>query len=387
MSRVLVAIVALAGCARPECAPANYRYPECRVQAEWELSRLVTSEGVEVHFEDPGAEVWDARGLLHEDADGAIYARLAGLGTFRLTLSGPAPSARVRLDNVHPSVPPLAGEQARHGLVRELEVDLPPGGAVIEGGLPAELCRDGFRLAAFGDVQKNPLQLRRIVADLHAEAARAEDAGTPLLGLIFLGDLSETSARTELRNVRDLLASAPIPTATTPGNHDVYDAHDAVYNETFGPGTHAFDVCGARVVLLDSGSGSLASSVVGRLPELLDGQASFLLAGMHHPPFAGGTSAGWTAEDQAQLLLAELAARDADLVLAGHLHRRMSFPGAPVPQIVVGTGGASQYAVDPDYGYLRMTFTDELDTCFVQVPTPGSDGEQPARRAPETCVE
>ena len=43
-------------------------------------------------------------------------------------------------------------------------------------------------------------------------------------------------------------------------------------------------------------------------------------------------------------------------------------------EIIVGTAGANQGYDIPRYGYLRMTFGDELEACFVEVPPPGSDG-------------
>ena len=189
-----------------------------------------------------------------------------------------------------------------------------------------------------------------------------------------------------MREVRDILSLAPVPSATTPGNHDVYDSRDAVYNRTFGPGNHAFTVCDVRVVLVDTGSGVLADSVRGRLPALMDDpDAPHLVAGMHHPPDPGASSAGWSDEAQARHLLAELEDRGAELALAGHLHRRMQVDRGDVPIYVAGTLGADQAAVDPDFGFLRLRFTDQVDRpCFVSVPAPGSPGID--RFRPDNCA-
>lgn len=378
----------LLACARPECAQPHYDQPECRVAAEHEYARITTADGVEVAFLDARTEAPAAAGLLVTDGDGGVRGRVAGLGDFALSLTTDAPAPlSLRLDNVDPRIPPLEGEVARAGLTRTLSLDLDAGTTLLTGTLPEELCAGPVHLVAGGDIQDNPGQLRRIVAALHDEADRAEARDEPLLGLLVLGDLAEHSTADELREVRDILALSPVPVATTPGNHDVYDSRDAVYNRTFGPGNHAFTACGVRVVLLDTGSGVLADSVRGRLPELMtDPEAEHLIAGMHHPPDPGASSAGWSDEAQARHLLVELADRGAEVALAGHLHRRMRIERGDVPVVIAGTLGADQAAVDPDYGYLRLRFADRaVNPCFVSVPVPGSPGVD--RFQPEACAD
>jgi hypothetical protein len=144
--------------------------------------------------------------------------------------------------------------------------------------------------------------------------------------------------------------------------------------------------------MLDTADGSLAPSVLGRLPSLLDGGSQstpgsdYLIAAVHHPPYVGWLSSGWTAQPQADVLLAELSARGADAVLAGHAHRRALFHPTPVPEYVVGTGGADQGLATPDVGYLRLTFTDTLATCFVEVPPVGVMADF-SGYTPGTCAE
>lgn len=386
----LPAALSLGSCARPECAQPAYDRPECRVAAEAELATLTTSEGVRVWFGAPGAEpdAPIAAGLIDPDEDGGIDVRLGGLGGFRLVFEAPeATTLSVRLENVDPRLPELTGEVGRAGLVRTLALPLPGGRTELEAALPDAVCGGPVRVVAAGDVQTNPLQFRRVVASLHAEADAAEAAGEPLLGLILLGDLSELSVEEELRQVRDIARTAPLPVAVVPGNHDVYDSNDAVYNRVFGPGNHAFTTCGVRMALLDTGSGYLADSIRGRLPEMLeDPAARHRIAAMHHPPDPGPSSAGWSDEAQARHLLAELAARDTAYVLAGHVHRRMVVDRGDVPVLVAGTLGADQAGVDPDYGYLRLTFRErKADACFVSVAAPGSPGVD--RFEPDNCAD
>jgi 3',5'-cyclic AMP phosphodiesterase CpdA len=259
---------------------------------------------------------------------------------------------------------------------------------VIEGRLPQDLCETGFTLAAVGDIQTNPIQGRRTIAALHDELDRADEDGRPLLGMLFLGDLTESSLDAELQTALDIFRSSPVPVAVVPGNHDIYNTLDAAFNRVFGPGTMAFDICNAHITLLDTASGGLAKSIEGRLPELLgDGTQELLIAGMHHPPYAGWTGGGWTAEDQSQHLLGLLTQRQADVVLAGHVHERIEFADAPVPSVVVGTAGANQANTDPDYGYLRLEYDPDegLSWCFVEVPAPGSDGLRSASIQPFSC--
>jgi len=395
MTRSLIpcclAISLTSGCVVNECSQPAYWLPECRVQAENEFARLVSADGVELRFQSPTTTrfgSWEARGVLVERGDGVVEARVSTLGDFLITVH-PGPhlvdDLTVEIHNVHPLTETLDNEIGRDGLQRTVSVEVVDEVVEIRGSMPPEVCSSGFELAAVGDIQTNPVQFQRIIQDLHIEAAAAAEAGTPLLGLLLLGDLSETSEPEELDVVLDMLRSAPVPTAAVPGNHDVYAANDAVFTRRFGAGNMAFDVCDAHVVMLDTGSGRLANSIVGRFPEFLDTDQKFTVAGMHHPPLPGRSSSGWTAEDQAQHLVAELAARDADMVLAGHAHRRFEFTDTPVHEVVVGTGGATQYAAQPDYGYLQMVFGDRLKTCFIEVSAPGPEAEVSPSHAPRTC--
>ncbi|MEZ4240494.1 MAG: hypothetical protein R3F59_30935 [Myxococcota bacterium] len=189
-----------------------------------------------------------------------------------------------------------------------------------------------------------------------------------------------------------ILEGSPVPVAVTTGNHDIFATVQPLFNQSFGPGNYGFDVCDARVVMLDTGNGDLATSVEAWLPRLLDpprdrgDRARHLLLGTHMAPYWGYTTDGWRREDQAQLLMAELVDHGAELVVAGHIHWRGVFDQAPVPEVIVGTGGASQRGVDPDYGYLRAVFGPRgpVDVCFRSLPAPGSPGPPPSR-APEVC--
>ncbi len=384
--RIPIVVLIVAGCARPECYAPDYRRAECRVVAENQWAHLVDATGVEVRFQDPTTDRtagWVAHGRVHVGSDGVLEARVATLGEFRLSIhpgDTAVDSITLRLSNVHPLIE-IDGQVAVNGLTRTVVV--PVGNSVTElrGTLPASACGDGAKLVAVGDIQTNPGHFQRIVEALHAEAALASADNTPLLGMLFLGDIAESGTRLELEEVARLMASAPVPTAVTPGNHDIYVGDEPVFNQVFGPGNMAFDVCDTHVVLLDTGSAAIADSIEGRLPELLASDRSQLIAGMHYPMYSAQTDNGWTRQDQADALLAEMAIAGVDLLVTGHMHRRSEHTGGPVHQIVVGTGGASQQLATPDYGYLRVQLGGPPTGCFVPVPAPGvapDTGQSPA---------
>lgn len=387
----LAASLATTGCVVPECVTLDYGRAECRVLAENEHARLQTSTGVEARFLAAGsrdADTWDATGLLLARSDGSIDARVAGLGAFTLALSrgedGPD-AITVHLANVDsgasvtvgPAGEPVGTASPESGqTTRTLDVSLTSDQPVF---VDATLdCPPRYRIAVVSDIQTNPDQFRRITEVMREEWRTSTDAGEPLVGLVIPGDVTEASRDEEFQIVAEILSGLPFAVAVTPGNHDIFRPNRPHFTRNFGPGNHAFTVCRTHVALVDSGSGHIARSVEARLPELFDaGGADFSLVGLHHPPYAGWTGAGWSLEDQAAHLLAEAALADVDVVLAGHSHQLADFPDVPVAgvdvrEIISGTGGASQGIGEPQYGYVRLTFDGgEVDACFVEVPPPG----------------
>jgi hypothetical protein len=388
-------------CATPECSSPDYGNAECRVLAENELARARTDGGVEIRFQEAGAttaESWAATGLVRVGRDDRVTLRVAGLGDFAVSLAatgGMPQTITVVLDNVHAATVVTVGPDGDAGevpaerpgaLQRELQVELADDRVVWIRGVRS--CPERYRVAVLGDIQTNPFQFERIVERLAAEAAIADAAGTPLVGLLIAGDLSENSREDEFTTLLEILSELPFPTAVTAGNHDIYRPLHPLFNRYFGPGNHAFDVCGVHVAMLDTGSGSVADSVLARLPQLLDrGASDHLLTVMHHPPFPGITGSGWSREDMAALTMVELAASGTDLVLAGHNHALHDFPDvsigdASLREIIVGTGGAYQGLGVPRYGYLRVEMSsDGVAPCFVEVAPAGleEDANDPLR--------
>ena len=377
--------------------------------AENERARLRASPGAELRFHDPRATAtasWEALGMFRETS-ARVTARVAAPGDFALSLT-PASEAgagelalELELTNVDPRVSvsvsrvaddaPIAGVTfAAEGasLTRRATIPLDEGALWIRGQLE---CPSSFRVAAVGDIQDGAAQFERILDRLALEREEAEEAGEPLLALLLLGDLTDRSDPHEFDEVRELLDRAPVPVAATPGNHDVFRDLAPYYTSRFGPGTYAFELCSARVVMLDTASGALADSVEGRLDELIARDRErqpFLLVGTHYPAYPGLTGNGWSREEQAQHLLVTLAQADIDLLLAGHIHALREFatiptPRGPVRELVVGTGGAAQGSGPLEFGYLRARFTGAtLRTCFVEVPPPGGSAPEGPRPIP-----
>lgn len=386
----------LTNCTETECATPDYTRAECRVLAENGFARLLSSNGVELRFQAPGSTdataSWSAEGIVVERGS-KITARVAHMGEFALSLRNRANEPRtieLELSNIHPRATlepspqiieqPIEQPAPRVGTRRHLSVTIPARGVTwVRGGLDnASACTPTFRLAVLADVQTNPTQFSLIIDRIQKEASLAEHAGELLAGVLIAGDLTESSSEDEFRIFGELLETASVPFALTAGNHDVYESHLPFYNQNFGPGNYAFNVCGARIAMLDTGSGAIADSVLGRLPELFDPHgAEYLLTAMHHPPYAELTAAGWSSEDLAMITLGEFAHQGGDLVIAGHAHMLRDFAqvhvaGATLREIIAGTAGAWQGGGQPIYGYVRLTFAGgEIDACFVEVPPPG----------------
>jgi hypothetical protein len=396
-------LLLISGCQQAECAKGDYTSAECRVVAENEGARLLTSTGAEVRFQEPGAvdsSTWAPLGLAEEVEPGLVRLRPATLMDFAVSIdAGDAPSVSVVLDNVAPDTALFVGEEGQEvevpapddgRLSRALEVPLGRETTWLRGRRP---CPAAYRLVAAGDVQTNPNQFERVVEDLHRQADEADAAGEPLLGFLLLGDLAQDGEDAEFERIEEILAGSPVPISTVPGNHDVATNSAARYTRWFGPGNYAFDVCRTRVVLLDTGDGELAASVEARLPELLDPLgAEFLVGGTHYPAWADRTGAGFRDSMQAAYVLSEAARFGMDRLLAGHAHTWLDYPAVStgqgdVHEIVTGTAGASQGAGVPHYGVTRLGFADEVTSCFDETPAPGRtdpgpDGPQP----PDRCA-
>lgn len=394
----------LSGCTETECATPDYRRAECRVVAEHNVSRFRSPDGIELRFQDPSATIadqrWAPQGVIRAQDD-KIKARVAHMGAFALSLHNhrTVPTTlSLELSNVHPQAAltldgtPVSAQPV--GNHRSLSLSIEAGATRWLRGSLELACPKRRRIVVLSDIQTNPIQFGKIIERIQVEAQNAQAAGELLLGAILPGDLTESSTEAEFRVFRELLNKSSVPFALTAGNHDVYSANFPFYNENFGPGNYAFSTCGVHVAMLDSGDGTLAPSVIGRLPELFArGANHWSLMAVHHPPHPGRLAAGWSDEKMAAITLSEFALQGGDLVLAGHAHALREFdlkmPHRTMREIISGTAGAWQGAGQPRYGFVRLTFEEgksEIETCFVEVPVAGgpesSSTEIPACQTP-----
>jgi hypothetical protein len=365
---------------------------ECRVLADGHFAEIVLASGVSARFVEPGAPANAPRaslGLLRDD-DGVLLVRPAGFGDAAIDVRPPDAAGgtlTVRVENLAPDATVAVGAAgaeivvptAVEGLSRTLSVPLGEGPQRIAITRP---CPAAFRVAALGDIQTNPLHFERIVRAISEESA--SESGLPLLGMVLVGDLAENAREDQLVQVREMLAAAPVPSAATPGNHDVYTGDEGVYGRVFGPGSYAFAACAARFVMLDTGDGDLADSVEARLPALFDrGDDDWLFGGMHYPAYPGGSDQGFGDETTAWHVLAEAARQGADALIAGHIHDYRDFGDVrvgsrTVRQLVAGTGGATQGVGAPLYGWLELRFDGAFTYCFREVSPPGAEGSSRA---------
>lgn len=393
-----LALLLLAGCGeRRECAQGDYGGAECRELTAWDLADR-DEGGYLLRFQEPmepDAEAIAPVGLFAGDETGVV-ARQGTLGPFQVAIDGTQATEERDLEltfrNVDPRLRIIATREAPPyqevsfvaedgSLERRATLPLTPGDPwMIRATLT---CPEVYRLAMLGDIQHGVDVFEQIVAALATERADANEAGEPLLGLVIVGDLSDEALQEEFEELHAILEEAPVPVVATPGNHDVTLDEPDLYTWQFGSGNLAFDLCGGRVVVLDTGDGSLAPTVETRLDRMLDSAtAETLVVGTHFPPFSSRYGNGWVHEDQQSRLLAELALAEADLVLGGHVHNLIEDLEVPVGdrtlhQVIVGTGGGGQGALRPRYGYLRVTMDgDSVQRCFVQV---GDDDPEPAR--------
>ncbi len=395
---LLLLVLLVAGCsARRDCAQGDYGGSECRELTAWDLADRAEG-GYLLRFQEPlepSREGLAPVGMFLGE-EGATVARQGTLGPFQISIDAEQASEprdlELELRNVDPRLRIIASQEvwpmqevsfvAEEGsLQRSATLPLEPGEPwTIRATLT---CPERYRLAMVGDIQHGVDIFEQVAAALWTERAAAAEADEPLMGLVIVGDLSDEALLEEFEELHRILAEAPVPTVATPGNHDVTFDEPDLYTWQFGSGNLDFDLCGGRVVVLDTADGALAPTVETRLDRMLaTPEEEALVVGTHLPPFSDRFGNGWTHEDQQSRLLAELALAGADLVVAGHVHNLVEEVAVPVGdrtihQVIAGTAGGGQGMLAPRYGFLRVTVDgDAVERCFVQV---GDDDPEPRR--------
>lgn len=195
--------------------------------------------------------------------------------------------------------------------------------------------------------------------------------------LLVTGDITTLGAEAEFRRFRAALEDLPLPAeqiTVLPGNHDAYvpsvvmgRLFERVFAPYLGPDAEfrAFEwpvvrlrgplavvgCCTARPCLPPLAVGTLGAQQLARLEAVLaDPRLAkrCRVVGLHHPPQPG--AGHWHNRLTDAAAFREILARQgAELVLHGHLHRRLSteLPGPRDPVAVRGVASVSVYAGPP----------------------------------------
>lgn len=165
---------------------------------------------------------------------------------------------------------------------------------------------------------------------------------------ICAGDQTTHGGRDEMERFERELETLEMPVYMTLGNHEL-GRPEVPYHDFFGRGSSSFVFHGARFTLLDSASATLDPEVYDWLDEwLLAGRDGLHIVSMHIPPIdpVGVRSGSFASRNEANKLLAKLAAGRVDLTLYGHVHSYYAFSNAEIPAYIAGGGGAIPERMD-----------------------------------------
>ncbi len=267
----------------------------------------------------------------------------ANAPALHLTVSASPRPFTIRVDNVLPTTrsAPVAGRPLARPTSFEIRVrpeDFTGGRLELDvGDLEPE--STPFRFLMYADVQE---AIDR-VQDVYR---RMREAGGRFA--ICAGDQTTHGGRDELERFELELQTLDMPVYMTLGNHEL-GRPEVPYHDYFGRGSSSFLFHGARFTLLDSASATLDPEVYDWLDEwLLAGREGLHIVSMHIPPLdpVGVRSGSFASRNEANKLLAKLAAGRVDLTLYGHVHSYYAFSNAEIPAFIAGGGGAIPERMD-----------------------------------------
>lgn len=288
-----------------------------------------------------------------EVADGAAAVRSlqadelriwASTPTCSVTFRSPTQAGQVvtlRIENAMPTGTLSGAELTEMALENEppttrvWKVRMPPSGEVTLDFRPLDDLARPFRFAVMGDVQD-------AIDDVRDVFAKVNTAGVDFL--VIVGDLTERGYTRELERFQHELGVLRVPAYVTLGNHELGADNDGPpYHRFFGRGTHRFDYRGARFILADSASATLAPRAVGWIRSwLAEARDRFIFVGMHIAPRdpVGTRSGAFSDVAEANDFLQMMAEADVDLSVYGHIHSYYAFDNAGIPAFISGGGGA-----------------------------------------------
>lgn len=218
---------------------------------------------------------------------------------------------------------------------RAWEVRLPANGEVTLSFGPADDTVRPFRFAVMGDVQDAIDAVEDVFLKVNA-------VGVDFL--VIVGDLTERGHVDELEQFQREMRALRVPAYVTLGNHELGADNDGPpYHRYFGRGTHSFDYRGARFILSDSASATIAPRALRWIRTWLnDARDRFIFMGMHIAPRdpIGTRSGAFSDVAEANELLDLMAESDVDLCVYGHIHSYYAFDNAGIPAFISGGGGA-----------------------------------------------
>ena len=214
-------------------------------------------------------------------------------------------------------------------------VQLPLGTTTLSIGSPRGEPTAPWRFALLSDIQEAIDRVQDIYTRINADP--------DVSFVVSAGDLTRQGGDEELDRFQHELESLRVPFFPTLGNHELGTEGGAPFQRHFGRASFRFFYGGMQFTFLDSGSATIDPIVYGWLDEWLEeGRQRTHTALMHIPPIDpfGVRNGSFANRNEANKLLALLAAGGVDLTLYGHIHSFYAFANAGIPAYISGGGGS-----------------------------------------------
>lgn len=296
-----------------------------RADRDFDAAGTVERDGVRVTIE-PGIAI----------ADGAGVRLRASAPDFTIRVDGDGEVA-VTIDNVAPEATLDAAARVTGPTSRALIATAP---ATITARTPP--ASRPVRFAFFSDVHASVESATAIAAAIAADPA--------VDFAVSGGDLVDTGGDpAEWDRVMPVLATLEVPVYGTIGNHELNAGDGELHHARFGRMNVAITFHGVRLILFDSGSGTLAPRVRAWLADTLAApDPGATIAITHVPPRDPDAirNGGWSSTAEADAVLAELARAGVAATLYGHIHDYVEFTNAGIPAWISGGGAVSNARLD-----------------------------------------